>query len=221
MLSTINAGSRMTPTASFGEDSAKVMNTDTNEIYFVGPITMDSMSDLIKELKSCEKKALEASDSLKKTIQEKLTTVPAADKPFVKLPEPELIPLKLTINSPGGEVFAALFAIDEIKRLRITVHTYISGFCASAATLLSLAGKKRYISKHSYMLIHEVRGAFWGKKSDMMDSFENVNKLSDLIINYYVENTKLTREELPAILQRDRYWSAKDCVEKGLADEVL
>lgn len=220
MLSSITSSSKV-HSGFGGDESAKVMNTDTNEIYFVGVITMDTMSDLIKELKLCEKKSLEASDNLKKTISEKLATIPSTDKPFVKIPEPELIPLKLIINSPGGEVLAALFAIDEIKRLKITVHTYISGFCASAATLLSLAGQKRYISKHSYMLIHEVRGAAWGKKSDMMDTFENVNKLSELIIDYYVENTKLTREELPTILQRDRYWSAKDCKEKGLVDEIL
>jgi ATP-dependent protease ClpP protease subunit len=208
------------PVSFLGEDSSRIINTDTNEVYFVGPITMDSMSDLIKELKSCEKKALEACDTVKKTLTEKLTSIPATDKPFVKLPEPELIPLKLIINSSGGEVFAALFAIDEIKRLKITVHTYISGFCASAATLLSLVGKKRFISKHSYMLIHEVRGGCWGKKSDMMDSFENVNKLSELIIDYYVEHTKMTREELPTILQRDRYWDAKECIARGLVDEI-
>jgi ATP-dependent protease ClpP protease subunit len=206
---------------SFDDDSAKIMNTDTNEVYFVGPITMDSMSDLIKELKKCEKKTLEAFSTLKSMITEKLSSISKEDKPFVKLPEPESIPLKLIINSGGGEVFAALFAIDEIKRLKIKIHTYISGFCASAATLLSLAGEKRFISKHSYMLIHEVRGACWGKKSDMMDSFENVNKLSELIIDYYVENTKLTREELPTILQRDRYWDAKECVAKGLVDEIV
>jgi ATP-dependent protease ClpP protease subunit len=213
--------SKSSITSSFDNDGTRIINTDTNELYFVGPITMDSMSDLIKELKSCEKKTLEASDNLKKVITEKLTSIPAGDKPFVKVPEPELIPLKLIINSGGGEVVAALFAIDEIKRLKITIHTYISGFCASAATLLSLAGKKRYISKHSHMLIHEVRGACWGKKSEMMDSFENVNKLSELIIDYYVENTKLTREELPTILQRDRYWDAKECVAKGLVDEIV
>ncbi len=206
--------------ASFSDDSSRIMNTDTNEVYFVGAITMESMSDLVKELKNCEKKALEASDNLKKTLTEKLSTIPAADKPYVKLPEPEFIPLKLIINSPGGEVFAALFAIDEIKRLKIPIYTYISGFCASAATLLSLVGKKRFISKHSYMLIHEVRGACWGKKSDMMDSFENVNKLSELIIDYYVENTKMTREELPTILQRDRYWDPKECIARGLVDEL-
>jgi ATP-dependent Clp protease protease subunit len=196
--------------------TAKVYSTEMNEVYFIGDITMTSMADLICELKKQEKKAIAAYNAMKEDLPaDRKTNV------FVKVPAPEYIPIKLVLNSPGGQVYAALFAIDEIARMTVPVHTYISGFCASAATLLSLAGKKRYISKHSYMLIHEVRAGFWGKKSSVTDDYENISKLSELLVDLYAEKTKMTREELPAILERDRNWDAKECLEKGLVDEIL
>jgi ATP-dependent protease ClpP protease subunit len=50
---------------------------------------------------------------------------------------------------------------------------------------------------------------------------ENITKLSDILVNYYAENTKMTREELPRILERDRLWSATESLERGLVDEII
>jgi hypothetical protein len=40
--------------------STKIYSTEMNEVYFVGEITMQSMSDLVQELKKQEKKAITA-----------------------------------------------------------------------------------------------------------------------------------------------------------------
>ena len=195
--------------------STKIYSTEMNEVYFVGEITMQSMSDLVQELKKQEKKAITAFNTLKRDMPVDDNNV------FVKVPAPEYIPIKLIINSPGGAVYAVLFAIDEMKRMKVPVDTYISGYCASAATILAQAGKKRFISKHAYMLIHEVRAGCWGKKSEVTDDFHNISKLSDMLVDIYSEKTKMTREELPGILERDRNWNARECLEKGLVDEII
>jgi ATP-dependent protease ClpP protease subunit len=61
--------------------------------------------------------------------------------------------IKLRINSYGGSLFAGLAVVDTIRNLYSDVHTYIDGAAASAATIMSVCGKKRYIGKHSFMLI--------------------------------------------------------------------
>ena len=65
----------------------------------------------------------------------------------------ELPPIKLYITSEGGLVYQVFSLIDTIQNLRVPVHTICKGFVASAGTLLSLAGKKRFITENSYMLI--------------------------------------------------------------------
>ena len=43
-----------------------------------------------------------------------------------------------------------------LQNLSIDVHTYIDGLIASAATFIYLAGKKRFMSPYSYVLIHQI-----------------------------------------------------------------
>lgn len=92
----------------------------------------------------------------------------------VNKPEPK--PQKIYINSIGGEIFAAIPLIDAIKNCTIPVHTYIEGIAASAASLIYMAGHKRFITKNSFMLIHELRTGVQGKYSEIMDE-KNCDKL--------------------------------------------
>jgi ATP-dependent protease ClpP protease subunit len=41
------------------------------------------------------------------------------------------------------------------------------------------------------------------------------------IKDYYVKNTKLTKEELDIQLVKDLTWNAETCLEKGLVDEII
>ncbi len=45
-------------------------------------------------------------------------------------------PLKIYINSNGGDVFAAIPLIDAITNCTIPIHTYIEGIAASSASLI-------------------------------------------------------------------------------------
>jgi len=83
---------------------------------------------------------------------------------------PDFVPhIKLRINSFGGSVFAGMAILDTIRNLKSEVHTYIDGAAASAATIISVAGKKRFIGKNSLMLIHQLSSGSYGKFSEMED----------------------------------------------------
>ena len=74
------------------------------------------------------------------------------------------IPIKLHLNSPGGEVKDAFVIVDIILKSEVPIYTIIEGESASAATLISVIGHKRYITENSNMLI-TIKSAvgFWGK----------------------------------------------------------
>lgn len=185
------------------------------EIHFNGDINQKNMSTLINKLLDLESKILKKCRSLKRKFREDEDE----EDTFVYRIEPN--PIKLYITSHGGLVYQVFSAIDTIKTMKIPVHTYVKGFAASAATLLSLAGKKRFITENSYMLIHELRAGSWGKFSQLKDDFNNHTVLNDHIKNYYIKNTKLTKEELDEQLKCDNIWNPDKCVEKGLVDEII
>lgn len=182
----------------FSTNPSSCINTNLNHIYFNDDITTESAFELCKELRNMETKIKTLSVSLNIEKQ----------------------PIYLHITTDGGLVYSAFSIIDCIKSLSIPVYTIIDGFVASAGTLISLAGEKRYMCENAYMLIHELRGGIWGKMSEMDEEYTNSKKIMEHIKRIYADNTKIKKKELDGILKKDLIWDVKECIEKGLIQEI-
>ena len=97
--------------------------------------------------------------------------------------------LKLLINSGGGSITAGISSMDTILRSKVPIHTYVDGFAASAATFLSVVGHKRFMSRNSYMLIHQLSSNFWGKYSEFEDEKQNLDLMMKTIKDVYKKVT--------------------------------
>lgn len=169
-----------------------------NHVYFNDEINNDTVFALAKELRLVESKL-------------KILALTHGAEPG---------PIYLHITTDGGSIHAAFSIVDVIQSLSLPVHTVVDGFVASAGTLISLAGKKRYIRKNAYMLIHELRSGVWGKMSSIEEEVENLKKVMDHIYDFYMQNAKLTKKQLEKILTKDIIWNAQECIDKGIADEI-
>lgn len=130
------------------------------------------------------------------------------------------IPIKLYINSGGGNVLAALTAYDVIKNLKTPVHTYVESISASAATLLSIAGTKRFIMPNSYMLIHQFTTFFWGTYEQFKDEQKINDDMIERMRQIYTHNTKLKYEKVTKLLKHDSWFNAEEAVKLGLVDTI-
>ena len=129
--------------------------------------------------------------------------------------------LFLHIQSYGGSIFAGMAGMDEIIKSIVPVHTMIDGCCASAATFLSVCGKKRFINRHAYMLIHQLSSFMWGKYEEFKDEIQNLDKIMVMIKKVYEEYTKIPTKKLEEILKHDLWFDANECIEYGLVDEIV
>jgi len=127
----------------------------------------------------------------------------------------------LHINSPGGTATDGFSAMDEINSSIVDIYTIVDGYCASAATLLSMVGKKRLIKPNSFMLIHQLSGWHYGNYSQLTDEYINSTLLMKKIKKAYEEHTKIPKKTLNKILKRDLYFDAKTCLKYGLVDEII
>ncbi len=196
---------------------------DTFSIHFNGPVNKYSMEKLINELLKMEIliiKILKRINEKVNKLNEELKEEILLSNSIVQLTHNKLH-IKLYITTFGGCVYNAFNVVDTIKNMEIPVYTICKGCVASAGTLISLSGKKRFITKNSYMLIHELRTGCWGKFSYIKDDFNNSNELMNCIKNYYIENTKITIKELEEQLKKDIIWNADNCLINGLVDEVI
>lgn len=176
----------------------KNIKRTNNHIYFYSEVTRETIFDLIMHIKDAEEENLITS---------------------IKL-HIDSIPIFLHINSNGGSVFDAFNAIDVIQACRMPVHTIVEGATASAGTLMSVVGKKKYMTKNAFMLIHQLSSVCWGKMSEIEDEFENLQELTEKIKEIYSENTKIPKKELNKLLQHDLWLNSSKSLKYGLVDEL-
>lgn len=180
------------------DSTEKNIKRTNNHIYFYSEVTRETIFDLIMHIKDAEEENLITS---------------------IKL-HIESIPIFLHINSKGGSVFDAFNAIDVIQSSRMPIHTIIEGATASAGTLISVVGEKRYMTKNAFMLIHQLSSVCWGKMSEIEDEFENLQELTEKIKDIYSENTKIPKKELNKLLQHDLWLNSSKSLKYGLVDEL-
>ena len=169
-----------------------------NHIYFYDSVSTESCLELNRELAHLAK-----------------------DLQFYSL-EHDCKPAKiyLHINSYGGELLACFSTVDYIRNCPIPVVSIIEGCAASAATLISVVAKERYMTQSSWMLIHQLRGGYWGKFDEMEEDLSNSKKFMEKIYEIYEERTNLTGKDLRKMLKRDEWWDYETCLKYGLIDGV-
>tara|TARA_B110000208_G_scaffold192028_1_gene261927 strand:+ start:3778 stop:4443 length:666 start_codon:yes stop_codon:yes gene_type:complete len=183
------------------EDEKTDVKMVDNHIWFNADVTNESIQRLIYEI-HIKNIALQK-------IKNKFTNFDITPKPIF-----------LHINSYGGDLFESMAGIDAILNSEIPIHTIIEGTAASAATLLSIVGKKRYITKHSYMLIHQLSSSMWGTMAELEDDHTNNQALMDRLYKLYMEYSNLTKSKLKKLLKKDIWWDAEKCIEVGLVDGI-
>lgn len=184
------------------------------------------MSDIL-ENKSMNRKILlseNVSGSSMKVIIEKIIEINKDDdEKEEKLNNYERKPIELFINSFGGSVYDGLALVDIMLISTTPVHTISIGSSMSMGLILFLAGEKRFITKNSTLMYHEVATGNWGKLESFKLEVEEMQRLQDIMDNMVLENTNVLKEKLEEIKERQKEWyiPAEEAVKLGFAHEII
>lgn len=137
-----------------------------------------------------------------------------------QLPEDDVC-IYLYIHSNGGDAFAGVSAMNHIKSCRYKVVTVVDGFCASAATLMFLAGKERQMMSHSQFLIHQLTTGFFGKYCDLKDELKNSTLLMETFENIYLKETKIPPKKLKEYLNAEMCMNTQECLKFQVIDKII
>ena len=189
------------------------MNENKNLIHFNAPIEEEFTLELIEKLNELEELELDKSREIINKLKR---------NSYISIKEEDYInPILLEIHSNGGFIHDAFSVVDTIRTLKVPVYTICKGFVASSATLISLAGKKRFMTKNTFFLIHEIKDEFFGDLSFIKDCVYNTSTIMEHIIDYYQENSSLPKEDIRKHIQNEKYWTSKECLEYGFIDEII
>lgn len=131
--------------------------------------------------------------------------------------------ITVRINSGGGDVFAAVAIYTRLKEHKAKVAVKIDGWCASAATIIAMAGDTIEISVGGIFMIHDPMAGLLGYYN-----VEELNKISkeletikQSIVNCYMTVTEMSEDEIKNLMTEEKWFTAEEAVEAGFCTSVM
>lgn len=91
-------------------------------------------------------------------------------------------PIRMFINSPGGEVQSGLAPYDVMQALNCPVNTICLGMAASMAALIFVSGARREMLPHSRIMIHDplIGGGIGGSALSVKARADDLMSIRDI-----------------------------------------
>lgn len=131
--------------------------------------------------------------------------------------------ITVRINSGGGDVFAAVAIYTRLKEHKAKVAVKIDGWCASAATIIAMAGDTIEISVGGIFMIHDPMAGLLGYYN-----VEELNKISkeletikQSIVNCYMTVTEMSEDEIKSLMTEEKWFTGEEAVEAGFCTSVM
>ena len=178
-------------------------------LYFYGPVSRESVLALKTQIREANRDVV-------------LPPEGGAD-PVILAPRPIVV----HVNSFGGSSHAMQTVFSAFLESRMPICTIVDGVSASASTILSAGAPYRIVAPSSASLFHEWSINFDGDSRMRKPDLEMM--LEEMAIHdkgYYdliskKSESKTSKKEIDALVKRDLYLNANQCIGKGFADRLL
>ncbi len=144
----------------------------------------------------------------------------AIDEFAIKYPNGKVA---LFINSPGGIAECAFAIRDYIEACPLQINTVVQGEVGSAAVIVFLVGKERFMSKSSVIVFHRP----WKKTDSLLFAEDarwianDLDRIENGMLELICEKTGKDREAVKNDLNRFRIFSAQEALEYGLVHRII
>jgi ATP-dependent Clp protease protease subunit len=132
-------------------------------------------------------------------------------------------PIRIFIDSPGGDADAGYAIFDMIRFVKPPVWTIGMGLVASAAAIIQLASprERRAGLPNSHYLIHQPLSGIRGVATDIEIHARELDKLREKINRLIAEETGAPYAQVEQDTDRDYWMTAEEAVNYGLISRVI
>lgn len=182
------------------DHNSLTVETIDNHVYFYSTVNADRCLALIQKIRE---------------VDTKLRTEQASRDML------HPTPIWLHIQSGGGLLFAGLAMADQLSHIKSPIYSIVEGYCASAATLISMSATRRLIQPSAFFLIHQLSSGAWGKYDELRDEMHLLDMAMETMIKFYCNKSNLSKRQIKKLLKRDSWFSAQDALAAGFVDEIV
>ena len=132
-------------------------------------------------------------------------------------------PIKIFIDSPGGDADAGYAIFDMIRFVKAPVYTIGMGLVASAGALILLAAPKerRIALPNSHYLIHQPLSGMKGTATEIEIHAQEIEKMRVKINELIAAETGKPIDRVEKDTDRDFWMNADEAVEYGLVSRIV
>lgn len=133
----------------------------------------------------------------------------------------ERTPIKIMINSGGGDVQVMMTIIEAIKISKTPVYTVCFSSAMSAAAEILAAGHKRYALPGTCIMVHS-GSCMYGGTMEQAESYKKyVDSLTKRATDTFLANTKINAKTLKKKGASDWYMNEYEALENGVIDKII
>jgi len=125
------------------------------------------------------------------------------------------------VNSPGGEVFAAVQIYNMLKEHNGKITVKIDSLAASAASLIAMAGDEVLMAPSSMLMLHDPMSIVFGNEADLVACIDMLKEVKEATLNAYELKTGAGRAKISQFMTNETWFNAKKAIEWGFADGIL
>jgi ATP-dependent Clp protease protease subunit len=132
-------------------------------------------------------------------------------------------PVRIFIDSPGGDADAGYAIFDMIRFIKPPVWTIGMGLVASAAAIIQLAAPKerRVGLPNSHYLIHQPLSGIRGVATDIEIHAKELEKLRERINRLIADETGTPFNQVEKDTDRDYWMNSTEAVNYGLISKIV
>lgn len=125
------------------------------------------------------------------------------------------------INSGGGNWLDAQGIYGMIKASALKIDTVNDGLAASSASIIFMAGRKRLMSAHARLMIHECSGGAAGGIEDLEKAIEGQRQINESMAVVYANATGQPMEKIKAMMKAETWLSADEALSLGFCTAII
>lgn len=133
--------------------------------------------------------------------------------------------LNVRVNSLGGDPFDAFAIANALRDERMTkgrtVHVWIDGIAASAASVVIMAGDSIRIADNGLVMIHDPFTIGLGNATEFRKLADNLDTIRDSIVATYRWRSELSEEDLRQLMAEETWMDADEAIARGFATEKV
>lgn len=160
-------------------------------------------------------------DNVENCAEDLIKMIIRCNKEDKGVPADERQPIKIFIDSPGGDVtfMWSIISMIEMSRTKVITINYCTAYSAAAEILAS--GHERWALPGSHVMLHNGSCAYGGQADQVESTKKYFDKLNKKITAHLLERTKIDAKVYKKKAVIDWFMDEEEALANGVVDKII